>query len=223
MQGIPETRNSLIVQLRQPGNQEAWQEFASLYEPLIYRLAARKGLQHADAQDLLQDVLIAVSKSVDRFEISEDRGRFRGWLFKISRNLIINAIEKRQRIVIGNGDSEICRQLAQQPDLNREEQSVYVLEFRRELFHWAARKIRPEYQVSTWSLFWRTSVNDEAIPEVAKELGLSIGAAYAARCRILARLKRTIEELDDLNDFPEQHHLPVARANSDSPLGYADR
>ena len=204
MQGIPETRNSLIVRLRQPGNQEAWREFVSLYEPIIYRLAARKGMQHADAQDLLQDVLIAVSKGIDRFEIGEDKGRFRGWLFKISRNLIINAIEKRQRIVVGNGDSDIFRQLAQQSDLNPKEHSVYILEFRRELFQWAARKIRPEFQASTWSLFWRTSVNDEAISDVANNLGMSIGAAYAARCRILTRLKKTIEELDDLNDALEQ-------------------
>lgn len=197
MHGIPETRNSLIVRLRQPGNQEAWQEFASLYEPLIFRLAARKGMQHADAQDLLQDVLVAVSKGIDRFEIGVDKGRFRGWLFRISRNLIINAIEKRQRIEIGQGDSEICQLLAHQPDSSAEEDSAYVLEFRRELFHWAARKIRPEFQASTWSLFWRTSVDGEVIAEVAKELRLSIGAAYAARCRVLARLKRTIEELDD--------------------------
>lgn len=196
MRGIPETRISLIVRLRQPGNQEAWQEFASLYEPLIYRLAARKGMQPADAQDLLQDVLLAVSKGIDRFEIGEDKGRFRGWLFRISRNLIVNAMEKRQRIVIGSGDSDICRRLAEQPDLSPQEQSDYVLEFRRELFHWAARKIRPEFQASTWNLFWRTSVDGEAIAEVANELGLSIGAAYAARCRILARLKKTIEELD---------------------------
>lgn len=197
MQSVPETRNSLIVRLRQPGNQDAWQEFASLYEPLIYRLAARKGMQHADAQDLLQDVLLAVSKGIHRFEIGVDKGRFRGWLFRISRNLIVNAIEKRQRLVIGNGDSAICQELAQQPDLSPQENSAYVLEFRRELFHWAARKIRPEFQASTWSLFWRTSVDGEVIAEVASELRLSIGAAYAARCRILARLKSTIEELDD--------------------------
>jgi RNA polymerase sigma factor (sigma-70 family) len=202
MQGIPETRISLIVRLRQPGNQEAWHEFASLYEPLIYRLAARKGMQHADAQDLLQDVLVAISKGIDRFEIGEDRGRFRGWLFRISRNLIVNAIEKRQRIVIGSGDSDICRQLAQQPD--PEEHSACILEFRRELFHWAARKIRLEFQASTWNLFWRTSVDDEVISDVANDLGLSIGAAYAARCRILAKLKKTIEELDDLQDVPNQ-------------------
>ena len=200
MQGIPETRVSLIVRLRQPGNQEAWQEFASLYEPLIYRLAARKGMQHADAQDLLQDVLVAVSKGIDRFEIGEDKGRFRGWLFRISRNLIINAIEKKQRIIQGNGDSDVYRRLAQERDLSPQEHSAYVLEFRRELFHWAACRIRPEFQASTWSLFWRTSVEGEPIADAAGELGLSIGAAYAARCRILACLKKKIEELDDLSD-----------------------
>lgn len=196
MQGIPETHFSLIVRLRQPGNQEAWHEFASLYEPLIYRLATRKGMQHADAQDLLQDVLVAVSKGIARFEVGGDKGRFRGWLFKITRNLIVNTLERRRRIVIGNGDSDIYRQLEQQPDLNAEEQNTYVLEFRRELFHWAARKIRAEFQTSTWTLFWRTTVDDEPIVNVANELGMSIGAAYAARCRILAKLKRTIEEFD---------------------------
>ena len=82
----------------------------------------------------------------------------------------------------------------------QQEHSAYVLEFHRELFHWAARRIRPEFQASTWSLFWRTSVEGESIADAARELGLSIGAAYAARCRILARLKKTIEELDDLSD-----------------------
>lgn len=201
MQGVPDTRVSLIIRLRQPGNQEAWQEFVSLYEPLICRLAARKGFQHADAQDILQDVLVAVSKGIERFEIGEDRGRFRGWLFRISRNLIINAIEKRQRVVFGSSDSDICERLAQEPALSPQEHSAYVLEFRRELFQWAARKIRPEFQPATWSLFWRTSVEGEAIADAARELGLSIGAAYAARCRILTRLRKTIEELDDTSNW----------------------
>ena len=146
MQGIPETRASLLIRLRQPGNQEAWREFASLYEPLIYRLAARKGFQHADAQDLLQDVLVAIARGIDRLEIGEDKGRFRGWLFRISRNLIVNALEKRQRLVVGSGDSDICERLAQEPELDDQAQTAYILEFRRELFHWAARNVRAEFQ-----------------------------------------------------------------------------
>lgn len=201
MQGIPETRASLLIRLRQPGNQEAWREFASLYEPLIYRLAARKGFQHADAQDLLQDVLVAIARGIDRLEIGEDKGRFRGWLFRISRNLIVNAIEKRQRVVVGSGDSDICERLAQEPELNPQEQTVYILEFRRELFHWAARGIREEFQPGTWNLFWRTSVEGEPIADTARELGLSLGAAYAARCRVLARLRKKIEEVEDSSSW----------------------
>jgi RNA polymerase sigma factor (sigma-70 family) len=201
MQGIPETRASLLIRLRQPGNQEAWREFASLYEPLIYRLAARKGFQHADAQDLLQDVLVAIAKGIDRLEMGADKGRFRGWLFRITRNLIVNAFEKRQRLISGSGDSDICERLAQEPALSAQEQTVYILEFRRELFHWAARSIRPEFQPPTWNLFWRTSVEGEPIAGTARELGLSIGAAYAARCRVLTRLRKKIEEVEDSSNW----------------------
>lgn len=201
MQGIPETRGSLLIRLRQPGNQEAWREFASLYEPLIYRLAARKGFQHADAQDLLQDVLAAIARGIDRLEIGEGKGRFRGWLFRISRNLIVNALEKRERLVLGSGDSDICERLAQEPALSAQEQTAYVLEFRRELFHWAARSIRQEFQPTTWTLFWRTSIVGDPIADTARELGLSLGAAYAARCRVLARLRKKIEELEDSSNW----------------------
>jgi len=201
MHDIPETRASLLIRLRQPGNQEAWREFASLYEPLIYRLAARKGFQHADAQDLLQDVLVAVARGIDRLELGDDKGRFRGWLFRISRNLIVNAVEKRQRLVLGSGDSDVCERLAQEPAISAQEQTAYVLEFRRELFHWAARGIRPEFQPTTWSLFWRTSVEGEPIADTARELGLSLGAAYAARCRVLARLRKKVEELEDSSNW----------------------
>jgi RNA polymerase sigma factor (sigma-70 family) len=201
MQGIPETRASLLIRLRQPGNQAAWREFASLYEPLIYRLAARKGFQHADAQDLLQDVLVAIARGIDRLEIGEDKGRFRGWLFRICRNLIVNALEKRQRLVLGSGDSDICERLAQEPELSPQEQTAYILEFRRELFHWAARGIRGEFQPATWNLFWRTSVVGDPIADAARELGLSLGAAYAARCRVLARLRKKIEELEDSSSW----------------------
>src|SRR6185295_96892 len=201
MQGIPETRASLLIRLRQPGNQEAWREFASLYEPLIYRLAARKGFQHADAQDLLQDVLVAIARGIDRLEIGEDKGRFRGWLFRISRNLIVNALEKRQRLVVGSGDSDICERLAQEPALDDQAQTAYIPKFRRELFHWAPRNVRAEFQPATWSLFWRTSVEGKPIADTARELGLSLGAAYAARCRVLARLRKKIEELEDSSSW----------------------
>ena len=57
----PDTRLSLILRLSDPADADAWRDFVSLYEPLIYQLARRKGLQDADARDLCQEVLLAVA------------------------------------------------------------------------------------------------------------------------------------------------------------------
>ena len=57
MSDSPETRPSLLVRLRDPPDEQAWGEFVEIYEPLVYRLARRRGFQDADARELVQDVL----------------------------------------------------------------------------------------------------------------------------------------------------------------------
>ena len=75
MQG-PETRLSLLAKLNDPASEEAWAEFASIYQPLVYRVARAKGLQHADAEDMAQQVLAVVSSAIGRFDADGD-GSFR--------------------------------------------------------------------------------------------------------------------------------------------------
>ncbi len=93
----PETRNSLLVRLKDPSQRQAWDEFAELYEPLVYRVAIRKGLQHADAQDLTQEVFSAVGQAIEKFDV-EAKGSFRAWLSRITRNLVINFLTRGPRI-----------------------------------------------------------------------------------------------------------------------------
>ena len=66
---VPATRHTLIVKLRDPADAGAWREFVAIYEPLVYRLARRKGLQDADARDLCQEVFRTVSQAIDRWDI----------------------------------------------------------------------------------------------------------------------------------------------------------
>ena len=74
----PNTRPSLLVRIRDPLDERAWSEFLEIYTPLVYQLARRKGLQDADAADLVQEVFRAVAGSIDRWDPDPKRGSFRG-------------------------------------------------------------------------------------------------------------------------------------------------
>lgn len=190
----PATRASLILRLRDPADAVAWREFADLYEPLIYQLACRKGLQDADARDLCQEVLLAVARAVHRWDPEPARGTFRGWLSRIARNLLVNFLT-RQHEPRGTGATSVQELLEAQPSADPSATALFEAEYRRRVFRWAADEIRGEFTLPTWQAFWLTAVGGRPPKEAASELGLTVGAVYIARSRVLARLRQRIEEL----------------------------
>src|SRR5437899_12050556 len=102
------TRASLLLRLADTENQQAWAEFIELYEPLVHRLLRKFGLQDADLRDVAQDVFVAVSRNLDRFEPAFGRGSFRAWLRTITRNLLINFLAQRRRqLGVGTGSTDM--------------------------------------------------------------------------------------------------------------------
>src|SRR6516164_7838440 len=93
----PTTRASLLLRLCDSEDHEAWVEFVTLYEPVIYRSLRQRGMQDADARDVMQDLLLAVSRSIDRWESRAGQGSFRGWLRRVARNLTVNWMKQRGR------------------------------------------------------------------------------------------------------------------------------
>jgi RNA polymerase sigma-70 factor (ECF subfamily) len=196
MEDAPVTRPSLLLRVRDPRNEQAWEEFLEIYEPLVYRLARRKGFQDADARELTQEVFFAVSRAVDRWDPDRTRGTFRGWLFRIARNAMINHLNRQRRHPRGTGDTGMNEMLAEQPAANDEETAIVELECRRGIFQWAAEQVRRDCQETTWRAFWLTSVEGQEIKAVAEMLGITPGAVYVARSRVMARLRKAIEELE---------------------------
>ena len=191
----PETRPSLLMRLRDPNREESWHEFSDIYRPIIYRMAQRGGLQHSDAEDLCQQVLTRVSRSIDRFESNTDRGSFRGWLHQITRNVMINMVT-RDKSVRGSGDTGIHQLLYRQPDESLAPSTAFDIEHRRAVFHWAADLVKEEVGSDSWASFWNTYVEGRTIAEVARELDKREGTVRVARCRVFARIKQRVEQYE---------------------------
>lgn len=191
MQG-PTTRASLLASLNDPASEEAWTEFTGIYRPLIVRVAIAKGLQLADAEDLAQEVLGTVARAIETFE-SRGEGSFRGWLFQITRNLVVNHLTRGSG-PLGSGDSHVQQMLLQQPDPSSETATLFRLELRRFHFERAAKRLKSQFSEATWFSFWLTAVDGHSIAETAQRLGKSAGAVRVARCRVLSRLRLEVQQ-----------------------------
>ena len=190
---FPNTRASLLMQLKSPSAESAWNDFVSIYQPIVYRIARKRGLQHADAQDLTQDILISVAGAMEAFDMSEGSTRFRHWLRKVARNAIINKLTRKPKDSAKGGTGLF-------PDLpqgwDQELDQELTLEHRREIYMRAAAVVQEEVAQDTWQVFQLAVVERISIDEVAKKVGKTVGAAYACRGRVMNRLRRTIERME---------------------------
>ena len=190
------TRPSLLVRIRDLKDGQAWSQFVKIYSPLIYRYARRCGLQDADAADVTQEVLRKVSRSIGQFEYDRQKGSFRGWLISVAHGRVWDLLTRQGRQPRASGDTAVADLLSQQPAAADQEE-CWEQEYRRCVFDWAAAEVRDEFQGSTWQAFWQTRVEGKETKQVAEALGITEGAVYIAKCRVLARLKKKIQEADE--------------------------
>ena len=189
----PETRLSLLARLSSPEDRDAWVDFVELYSPVIFRTARYLGLQPSDADDVVQRVLISVSRALQQRPHDPQQARFRTWLMRVTRNATLNALT-RGKPDQGAGDSEHQLLLAMLPQ-SSDAEAVLERETQRELFQRAAEQIRGEFAADTWQAFWMTTVEGEDIGKAARVLGKQVGSVYAARSRVMRRLKEAVAHL----------------------------
>jgi RNA polymerase sigma-70 factor (ECF subfamily) len=191
----PSTRVSLVMRLRDSQDAEGWRQFVEIYAPLIHAYGLHHGLQDADAADLAQEVLQRVATTAGRFEYDPARGTFRGWLFTITRNVLRKMAARKGRQPRGSGDTQMRAVLEEQPD-NRVLEAEWDAEYRWNLLHWAAQRVKPEFREATWQAFWLTVIEQKEIDEVARNLTLTVGAVYIARSRVTSRIREVIAAVE---------------------------
>lgn len=192
-----DTRVSLLVRIKDSGDEQAWEEFNKVYQPLLFGYFMKHNLQPADAEDLSQDVMRTIIKNIENFEYDPKKGSFRAWLKAVSRNKAINFLKHSGRKSQGSGRTTIIQFVENQPSEETEEDFEWDKEYRKRLFEWASEFVKKEVSTQTWQAFWMSSIEEKSGEEISETLGLSPGAVYSAKCRVLARLKKRIEYIAD--------------------------
>jgi len=191
---LPDTRYSLLARLSDPGDVAAWSEFIEIYEDAIYRYSRSRGLQDSDAREVVQHVLLVVHEAIGDWRPSGRAGSFRGWLIRTARRVCLRSLRdrsQRDRAVGGSSIVEKLHHLAA-PD---EADDTDERDWQHWAFCWAAGQIEREIEPATWRAFWLTAVEGIAAVDAAERLGMKIGTVYAAKCRVLARIRERVQEL----------------------------
>ena len=191
-----ETRQSLLLRA-QTGETDAWKGLTDLYRPLILGWLHRQGVPARDLEDLSQEVLLSVVKQLPGFQHSGQRGAFRSWLRTIVCRRTADywrALDADTQARGGSSATAALQQIAD-PDsaLNRqwdEEHDRYVLQCLLDL-------VEEEFEPVTLQAFRRLALDGVSGAEAAQELGLSVGAVYMAKSRVLARIRQEAEGLID--------------------------
>jgi RNA polymerase sigma factor (sigma-70 family) len=200
MSEAPITRPSLLLRVRDVSDDAAWSQFVEIYTPLIYRYCRGRGLQEAAAADVAQESMKAVARAIVKFEYDPERGKFRNWLLTVVQSRVNNhlAREQRQAVLVGETTLQRCAETDPAPL----DDAGWEADYYRALFYWAAERIRGEFQESTWRAFWQTTIDERDGKEVAEALGLSVGAVYVSKSRVIARLREELGTVDADHGLP---------------------
>lgn len=194
MPHLPDTSDTLLARLADPADQAAWDQFVATYERAVTGYCRSRGLQEADVREVLQEVLLAVHRQIPDWKPSGRRNSFRVWLLRTTHRHCLRAIRQHNRAdcSAGGTDARLRIESLCAADQSGDDSAE---DWKRWAFQWAASQVRDEVSSSAWEAFWRSAVEQAPAAEIAEQLEISVGAVYTNKCRVLARIRRRVEQL----------------------------
>ena len=194
-----ETRSSLIQRLKATINGESWEEFFHTYWELIYNVARRAGLSEADAQDIVQETILKVHNSLDRFEYNRKRGTFKGWLRTVTRSRLNDFFKKQQRRPALNQPlEEAADELQNLEDPEGQEiEKIWDEEWNRNLIQAALSRTKKLSSPKQFQIFKCHYIDEWTVRETCRTLGVNAAQVYMAKQRVGKIFREAVETLQE--------------------------
>jgi RNA polymerase sigma-70 factor (ECF subfamily) len=184
------TSRTLLDRLRNQQDPHAWRCWLTVYEPWLRDWLGRHHFQSADTDDLLQNILVVVSRKLPAFVHTGQPGAFRAWLRRILVTEVRSFLRQRQR----QGDPP-ADWLDRLEDPGSEQSRQWDLEHDQQVVRRLLAAIQPDFEASTWEVFRLLVLEDRPAAEVAQRTGLNRYAIYVAKSRLLKRLREEVNGL----------------------------
>ena len=194
------TRTTLLARLKDWGDDSSWQEFFDIYSQLIRNVALKSGLTRAEAEDVVQETMVAAAKHIPAFKYDRKLGSFRHWLLNMSRWRISDQFRRRKKLTTELPD-DLADETGQSSALVDEKtldiDEFWESEWQKTLIEAAINKVKTSLDAEKYQIF-DFLVNKQWSPEkVSKRFGISVNQVYLAKHRITELVKIEVERLKE--------------------------
>jgi len=196
------TRLSLLERLRDLDDHGSWQEFFDIYWKLIYYAALKAGLSDADAEDVVQETIIGISRNMENFRYEPEVCSFKGWLMRVTRNRIVDHLLRSQSVTRAflPLPGETAHRSDDEPVEDGPSEKVFETlwneEWHKNLFDAAMERVKRQVPPEHYQIFYLSTVKAMPARDVGQLLGASVAKIYVVRHRIARLIKREIRSLE---------------------------
>jgi len=194
------TRKSLLGRLKNWDDNESWSDFFNTYWKLIYGVALKAGLTHSEAQDVVQDTVVAVAKNIGKFHYDPTVCAFKTWLMQVTRSKIANQYARRQKcgphLDPGMDDTSQTPLLERVKDPAATLDAIWDDEWEKNLMDAAITKVKRRVPIEQYQMFDLYVLKKWPVRKVAATLGVSVAHVYVAKHRIGRLIKKEVQLLE---------------------------
>jgi len=196
------TRKTLLERVKQPGDEQAWDEFYGLYAPLLYRYARSLGASTEDALEVRDRCLEVLVRRLPDFDYDRNRGSFQGFLHRIVRGVVIDLRRGRRAHAL---DTD---QWYAMPDEQLRPDQVWERTWLHGHLLYCLREVEAQLPPLTVKAFRMLLLEDADVKAVSRELGLTPNQVYKAKARVLGQVRRRLRSLGLAGELEQEFRIP---------------
>jgi len=186
------TRASLLSRLKHSDDSESWRVCFETYWKLIFNAARRAGLTETEAEDVVQETLLTVARTIQTFQYDKNRGSFKGWLLKTTAWRVQDQFRKRE-----SGRLEFVATLPDDlhPTIESGVQHVWDTEWEQNLLSIAIDRVKRKVSPKQFQIFDLAVLREWPAARISEALEVTSSYVYLTKHRVHRRFKAELQAL----------------------------